>query len=429
MPRDFVRRSIRRRCAALFIARCTIGYFVGFYLYSIILSYLWLNSFSDLKYDHFAAGLSVATSCIAFLLPALFVTAPLRQIHELSPAGFDRLLWAILLLSAAAIAAAGFYNFRLVWITDIYDFRDSIELPRPLRYLLGVTSGALLPFAFASFAMLKAYWRAAAVLLLLFASYPVTLSKQSLLAPVWLIGVFVLSKLFEARTAVILSLLVPLAGTLSVVALFKGKAALLLSIVNFRMVAVPAIAIDIYKGFLSKHDLTHFCQISFLKPVMDCPYPKSTLARAGRGPYNFNGSLFATEGIASVGLWFAPLAAFACGLSIAIGNRLSAGLSARFVLVSGAMLPQILINVPLTTALLTHGAALLFLLWYVTPRPSQSEMSRGPPWRNGDRPPGRGRTSIDGPNPTDYHSATAAQQGLSAGVRSNLRIRVDSRST
>jgi hypothetical protein len=43
----------------------------------------------------------------------------------------------------------------------------------------------------------------------------------------------------------------------------------------------------------------------------------------------------------------------------------SAGLPARFILISGAMPPQILLNVPLTTTLLTHGAAILFLLWYV----------------------------------------------------------------
>jgi hypothetical protein len=39
-----------------------------------------------------------------------------------------------------------------------------------------------------------------------------------------------------------------------------------------------------------------------------------------------------------------------------------------FILISGAILPQILLNVPLTITLLTHGAALLFLLWYATPR-------------------------------------------------------------
>ena len=83
---------------------------------------------------------------------------------------------------------------------------------------------------------------------------------------------------------------------------------------------------------------------------------------------NFNASLFATEGIASVGLWLAPVSVFICGLVIALGNRLSAGLPSGFILCSGAILPQVLLNVPLTTALLTHGAALLFLLWYITPR-------------------------------------------------------------
>ena len=37
-------------------------------------------------------------------------------------------------------------------------------------------------------------------------------------------------------------------------------------------------------------------------------------------------------------------------------------------LVSGAVIPQVLLNVPLSTVLLTHGAGLLFLLWYITPR-------------------------------------------------------------
>jgi hypothetical protein len=47
---------------------------------------------------------------------------------------------------------------------------------------------------------------------------------------------------------------------------------------------------------------------------------------------------------------------------------LSAGLPPRFILISGAILPQIMLNVPLTTAMLTHGGAILFLLWYFTPR-------------------------------------------------------------
>jgi hypothetical protein len=83
---------------------------------------------------------------------------------------------------------------------------------------------------------------------------------------------------------------------------------------------------------------------------------------------NFNASLLATEGIASVGFYLAPVAVLACGLIVGIANRLSSELPARFILLSGALLPQILLNVPFSTVLLTHGAGLLFLLWYVTPR-------------------------------------------------------------
>jgi hypothetical protein len=83
---------------------------------------------------------------------------------------------------------------------------------------------------------------------------------------------------------------------------------------------------------------------------------------------NLNASLFSTEGIASVGPLFAPIPIMVCGLVIGFANRLSAGLPPRFVLISGSVIPHILLNVPLTTTLLSHGAALLFLLWYLTPR-------------------------------------------------------------
>lgn len=112
------------------------------------------------------------------------------------------------------------------------------------------------------------------------------------------------------------------------------------------------------------------CQISFSKVFVDCPYtdPLAIVMAKAYKLGNFNASLFATEGIASVGPTLAPFTTLACGLVIAVGNRLSAGLKPRFILISGAALPQVLLNVPLTIALLTNGAAFLFLLWYVTPR-------------------------------------------------------------
>src|SRR3984893_10045092 len=292
------------------LARFSLGYFVGFYFYTMVLGFLWLNCFTDLKYDHQLAGLSAAASAVAFLLPALFISSPVRQAHMLSAAAFDRLLTVFLMLGIVAIGVGATYNFRFVAIPDIYDFRNKMELPELLNYAIGMTSGALLPFAFAGFMVRETYWKAGAVLLLLLFLYPVTLSKLALFTPVWLAAILFLSKLFEARVAVILSLAAPVLLGLVLVYLFDGKASLYISVVNHRMVAIPSLAMTVYNDFFSTHDLTHFCQISFLKYLVSCPYrePLSVVMERTYNIGHFNASLFATEGIASVGVLFAPIA-------------------------------------------------------------------------------------------------------------------------
>jgi len=346
------------------------GYLIGFYFYTMILGYLWLNSFTDLQYNHWLAGLSAAASLVAFLLPALFISSPIRQIFAMTPRSFDLLLTCILILSAATIAVGASYNFQLVSIDHMHEYRAKIDAPTAVNYLVTIVSGALLPFAFAGFVAGKAPWRATAVLLLLLLFYPITLNKIALFTPLWLVVMLAFSRLFEARSAAVLSLLVPILVGLVLITVFKERAAFFFSTVNFRMIAIPSIAMDVYNDFFSGHDLTHYCQISLLKPIMHCPYQDQlsiVMERTYKLGY-FNASLFATEGIASVGLWLAPVATFVCGLVIALGNRMSAGLPAEFILVSGAVLPVVLLNIPLTTVLLSHGAGFLFLLWYVTPR-------------------------------------------------------------
>jgi hypothetical protein len=133
---------------------------------------------------------------------------------------------------------------------------------------------------------------------------------------------------------------------------------------------MPSIALEVYNNFFSTHDLTHFCQINVVKPFIGCPYsqPLSVVMNGNYTFGNFNASLFATEGIASVGLALAPLSVLVCGLVIGLSNRLSSGLPPRFVLLSGGVLPHIFLNVPFSTTLLSNGAAVLFLFWYITPR-------------------------------------------------------------
>ena len=212
---------------------------------------------------------------------------------------------------------------------------------------------------------------AAVPLLLMLLFYPITLSKFAFFSTVWVIVMLVLSRFFEPRIATVLSILLPmLLGVILVSAYLNDYTQYYFGVVNIRMMATPSSAMDIYNDFFSSHPRTWFCQISFLKPLMSCPYQEqlSVVMEEFYQLGKFNASLFATEGIASVGLYFAPLTALVCGLVIAIGNRVSAELPPRFVLISGVLLPPAFINVPFTTALLTHGTVILFLLWYIMPR-------------------------------------------------------------
>jgi hypothetical protein len=354
----------------------SFGYFVGFYFFTMILGYLWILGFSRSHYDHSLAHISIFLSALAFLVPALFVTSPAKLRFTLSARSFDFLLSFILILSAATVAIGAFHNFKPVALSEMYAFRREIILPGYLKYAMGMVPNALLPFAFACFVMRRDLWRAGTVLVLLLLLYPVTLTKITLFAPFWLLFLVLLSKHLESKASVIFSLLLP--TFFGVALVFLSNSGILpydyvrtfYGTVNVRMIAMPSMALDVYNDFFSTHSLTHFCQISFLKPLIVCPYTQS-LGDLMEEPYaqgSFNASLFATEGIASVGLWLAPLSALICGLVIGLGNRLSSGLPPKFILLSGGMLPQVFLNVPFTTMLLTNGTAILFLLWYVTPR-------------------------------------------------------------
>ena len=356
-------------------SRFSFGYFLGFYFYTMILGYAWLLNFSGYHYDHPRALFSIVLSFLAFLAPALLIVSPIRQRLILTAPALDVLLFFILILAAITDAAGAFYHFELIGVSDIYSFRQQIAIPGFLKYATGITSNALLPFAFACFIARGAFWRAGAALLLLVLLYPILLTKLTLFAPIWLIFLVLLSRIFRARTSVVLSLLLPLSFGVALVLLMKfglmpfGVMWAYFGTINIRMVAIPSIALDVYNDFFSTHNLTYFCQVSLLKPFIPCPYtqPLADMMLETYQLGSFNASLFATEGIASVGRW-APLSALVCGLMIALGNRVSSGLPPTFILLSGGVLPQVFLNVPLTTMLLSNGTALLFLLWYVTPR-------------------------------------------------------------
>jgi len=365
--------------------RFSFGYCLSFYFFTVLLGYCWIVPSSIYGYDGRLATLSIVVSAVAFSVPAVFWRPDRPKFPEISPAHFELWLKAILIVSAAVLLAGASYNFKLAKLSEIYRYRDQIEFPKLLGYAIGITTGAFLPFAFTCFAFLKRWGYVALTVVLMFAAFPVTLAKLNLLAPVWLAFLLLLSRRAGARDAIILSLLLPIMiGLLGFVFQRSGLASsdLIFGTINFRMIAVPSMAIDLYNDFFSRHLLTYFCQISLIKPFFSqCPYAEP-LALVMAKSYDFgalNASLFATEGIASVGPVGAPLVALACGCIVALANGASAKLPSRFVLVSSGVVLPAFLNVPMTTMLLSNGAAILFLLWLLTPRSL-------PPWAGADSP-------------------------------------------
>lgn len=355
--------------------RFTFGYFTSFYLYTVVLGYLWLIPFSNLDYGHVASGLSALASLAGFLIPALLIDWPAKPQMKLSPAVLNLLLVAIVTVAIVTLAAGVYYNFRLVGLADIYRFRNQLDFPIPLRYAIGITLGALLPFAFACFVEMRARIRACAILFLILCFYPITLTKTTLFAPFWLSFLWLLASYTEARVTVILSLLVPILVGVLLATLFSMDAISYAHLmdyfgsVNFRMIAFPSISLDVYNDFFSRHEVTHFCQISLIRSYIGCSYAEQLPIILARDyPVgNINASLLATEGVASVSTAWAPASALLSGLVLSAGNYASTRLPIRFVILSSGILIQTLLNVPLSILLVTNGAAVTFLLWYITP--------------------------------------------------------------
>jgi len=172
---------------SLFVFADFSCYFVGFHLYTVIVGYLWLNCFSEFGYNHYLAGLSAATSAIAFLLPALFIRGPLRRPGPSPLRLCNRSVNFILLLAVRNPAVGANYNFRLVGVGDIYSFRDTLNVSAnselsdgdPVRRIVAVRLRLL-------HRRKKSTGVPAPVLFLLACFYPITLSKLALFTPAWL---------------------------------------------------------------------------------------------------------------------------------------------------------------------------------------------------------------------------------------------------
>lgn len=365
---------------AFVLADFSFGYVTGFYLFVMMAGYFWLNRFSLLDYEHDQALIASAISVVAFLLPALMMRSDVFRMHMPNTL-WDRLPEVILAASSLLLIWCALDGVRLVGFSQMDEYRAAIVRPRLVQYAIGNTTGALVPFAIACALVRGRKLLVAALCIVSLLYYPVTLTKTAVFAAPFILFIAALSARLEPRLTTILSLFIPLTVGLVVIIGVDGwpdPRMTIFGVINFRLLAIPSISLEHYFEFFHHHPHTYFCQISFLKSFVACPY-SDQLGVVFANEYrlgNMNASLFATEGVASVGMAWMPITALACGAIIGLANIASAGLPARFILISGAMIPHTSMNVPLSTTLLTNGLALLMLLWWIAPRAETSRPAR-----------------------------------------------------
>jgi hypothetical protein len=362
-------------------ARFSFGYFAGIAFFCMVIGFFWTTFFTDRQYDQVAARWSAVVALLFFLLPALFQTFPTSRALTLSPRAMNWLMLVLLGLSAAVLALGATYGVAMVGLAQAELLRGAFPRPTILNYAIGSIISAVLPFAFAYFAWHRRYWLAAIAIALMWCSYPILLNKSVVFGGLWLPYLFVLFRLFEPRRATLYSLLIVMLPGIAIFVTYyfgwvspDGKLGHVLGFVlgniNIRMLGYPSLAMNNYSDFFANHPLTHFCQIGVIRAIYGCPYPfqlGATMADAYHMG-SMNGSLFATEGIASVGQTWAPLSALVCGLIVSLGNSASARLPAPVVATSaGFAVQQALLNAPLSVSLLSNGLLVLWLLWAVSP--------------------------------------------------------------
>jgi hypothetical protein len=209
--------------ASFHFAQFSFGYFAGFYFFTMMAGYFWLNAFSVLVYDHTVALISAIGSVVLFLMPCLLIRAPASQPFALSHRAFDLLPDALLCLSTVVLVACSLNGFHFVGFEKMGQYRGELTHSPAIEYAIGNVNGALIPFAFACLFARRRWFMLSLLVVVSLSYYPVTLTKISLFAAPFLIFVAFASTRFEARTCVILSLCFPLAVGLMAFGLLASK--------------------------------------------------------------------------------------------------------------------------------------------------------------------------------------------------------------
>jgi hypothetical protein len=320
--------------------------------------------------------LVIVQAALAASMAILFRAALLghdRTAVRRSEAG---LVPVVTILTGASILALlvsyGSY-MRLVSFEDVYELRfESNEAERGALtdYLVSWLSYCFLPFYMARGIVRKSWVEGSIAAIVGLLIYAATGSKAAVLTPAIVIA---LSILFGVGGAFLFRLLCVLTVVVVLVAALLPNDPPLLwikSILLLRVLGTGGWTMSHYYEYFSNNGFTYYTHIGAVNALTGAyPYDYALgqligLEYSGSAEANFNGNFWASDAFAALGVLGIPIVTIALALVFSWINRIASAYSARFVFLwlSGFWLA--LLNVPLSTALLSGGGLVTIgLLW------------------------------------------------------------------
>lgn len=289
-----------------------------------------------------------------------------------------RLNLVIMIFAGAALVllvATNFQIMRLVSFADVYDLRldaSDQESIGAVQYLSSWLSYCFLPF-FIARGIISRHWASLAIgltgCLLVYLSSG---AKSVILMPlIMLVMWFVL----KARKD-FLSLLLSGSAAATILVLFLPDDSLLSwgkSVLLMRTFAVGGWTVSLYYEYFSANEYTYYSHIRFIDMITQgYPYGARSLGQmigieySGSDLANFNANFWASDGLAALGLWGIPVVTgILCGFLILV-NRASSYFDSEFISLWMSGFWLALLNVPLSTAILSGGGGLIVILLWIS---------------------------------------------------------------
>jgi hypothetical protein len=268
----------------------------------------------------------------------------------------------------------GYYGsqLQLTSFEDIYDLRSEafkVDLGPAINYSTTWLLYAFLPFYFAYGLLRRNLKNIAIGLAISVLFYSIAGHKTAILMGVAVLGLY---GLLGFRENFLFALLVSLAGILIVLTLVPATDGPLFwakSIFIVRMLSTGGWCLSMYYEFFSTNPLTYYTHIGIISALTGAyPYTGYALGQVigleyfGSIEANFNAGFWASDAVAALGWLGVPIVTAAVCLVEIFINRFSRGYSTRFVALWLTGYWQTVLNVPLSTALLSGGGILIMTL-------------------------------------------------------------------